>query len=458
MDDTRKSDPILAGPAWPVFWRYALPSVAGLLALTTANIVDGIFIGRFAGPESLAALNLLIPYFTLLFGLALMLAIGGTVRAGRYLGEGNPEAASAIFSKCLMATGAIAIAAALLCLFFHPLVYRALGASPELFPLMSDYFLVMVWVLVVQLVGMVLYYFVRVDGYPMLATTALIAGAVANILLDALLVGYLDLGLAGAAWATGLAQGLVLLVLLRYLLTPERRLAFRWRPGNWAELPKAAANGVSEWINEASVGLVLLLINWLLISSHGVAGVAAFTVVNYLIFLSLMIFYGISDAMHVLVSHNLGAGNSRRIRDFMACGVTVVLALSLALVAAVQFQGGALVSLFLGDSAPATESLANQFLDILWPLFLFNGLNVLLSVYLTAMHRPLPSAAVALSRSLVLPGALLLALAKFAPDWPLLAALPVAEALTFLLALGLFLRFSPRRLIPPSLEAAPAQP
>src|SRR5690554_6790582 len=112
-DTGKESDnPILTGPFWPVFFRYALPSVAGLLALTTANIVDGIFIGNFAGADALAALNLLIPWFTFLFGMALALAIGGTVRAGRYLGEGRTEAASAIFSKCLMATLALALTGA----------------------------------------------------------------------------------------------------------------------------------------------------------------------------------------------------------------------------------------------------------------------------------------------------------------------------------------------------------
>lgn len=71
MTERRETDdPILSGPHWPVFFRYALPSVAGLLALTTANIVDGIFIGNYAGADALAALNLLIPYFTFLFGLA----------------------------------------------------------------------------------------------------------------------------------------------------------------------------------------------------------------------------------------------------------------------------------------------------------------------------------------------------------------------------------------------------
>ena len=441
-------NPILTGPFWPVFFRYALPSVAGLLALTTANIVDGFFIGNFAGADALAALNLLIPWFTLLFGMALALAIGGTVRAGRYLGEGRTDAASAIFSKCLMATLALALTGALVGFLFHDGIYRVLGASPDIYPLMSEYFLVIIWVLVAQLVTMVLYYFVRVDGFPRLATTALVTGAAANILLDALLVGYLDYGLRGAAIATGLAQVLQFAVLARYFLKPERKLHFQLQQKHWQEIPQAFANGVSEWINELSVGLVMLLINWLLMTTQGVAGVAAFTVVNYLIFLSLMVFYGISDAMHVLISHNLGAGNAERIRRFMGCGATVILSLALTLVVTVWLFGNQVVRLFLDTTAdPATAALADRFLTILWPLFLVNGINVLLSVYLTAMHKALPSALVAFSRSLVLPALLLVGIARFAPEWPLLLALPLAEWLTFGLAIALFLRFRPQRVI-----------
>lgn len=453
MDDTgtaaRRDDPILTGPLWPVFFRYALPSVAGLLALTTTNIVDGLFIGNFVGAEALAALNLLIPYFTVLFGLALALAIGGTVRAGKYLGEGNAEAASAIFSKCLTATLVIALAAALLCSLFHESLYRLLGAPAELYPLMSEYFLVIVWVMVAQVAGMLLYYFVRVDGFPVLATVALITGAAANILMDALLVGYLDYGLRGAALATGVAQVMQLAVLSVYVGARRRRLRFRLRQRDWGEVFKAGVNGISEWINEASVGLVMLLINWLLMTSQGVTGVAAFTVINYLIFLSLMVFYGIADAMHVLLSHNLGVGNARRIRAFMGCGAGVILGLGATLALAVWLQGGWLVRLFLDAGTDvATIELADRFLTILWPLFLINGLNLLLSVYLTAMHQPLPSSIVALSRSLVLPGLLLVLIATFLPEWPLLVALPLAEGLTFALAIALFLRFHPHRLVP----------
>ena len=77
-----EGSPILQGAIFPTFVRYAIPSILGLLAITTASIVDGIFVGRFVSSDALAAVNLMIPYLTLLFGLALMITIGGAVRAG----------------------------------------------------------------------------------------------------------------------------------------------------------------------------------------------------------------------------------------------------------------------------------------------------------------------------------------------------------------------------------------
>ena len=70
--------------------------------MTSASLVDGIFIGNYEGVTALAAVNLIIPILTLLFGVGMMLSIGGSVRAGKYLGEGDTTAASAIFSKTLL--------------------------------------------------------------------------------------------------------------------------------------------------------------------------------------------------------------------------------------------------------------------------------------------------------------------------------------------------------------------
>lgn len=447
MNDKAKTNPVLSGSIIPTFFYYVVPSIIGLVAITTANLVDGAFVGNFVGSDALASITLLIPYFTLLFGIALMIAIGGSVRAGTYIGENNVAAASSIFSKSLITTFAFSSIAAVLGFVFDDYLYWALGAPEDLYPLMADYFQIITFVLIIQLITMVLYYFVRADGHPVIATIALVTGALINIALDALFIGYLDMGLKGAAYATGIAQIIQLLILLRYFLSPDKTLSFSIQQTNWLEMAKASFNGLSEFVNEISGGLIIFLLNWLLISRLGVDGVAAFTVVNFLIFLSLMLSYGVADALHLLVSQNFGAKNSVRIRQFFLTSIVSVSAIGLVLISILLFWQDAIIQLFLDEEAKHVASISSGLIAVIWPLFLVNGVNVLLSCYLTAMHQPIPSTAVALSRSLFLPAGLLTAFYIFFPEQPFLMALPLAEWLTFFLAVALCIYNRPTKLV-----------
>jgi len=76
-----------SGPVVATFFRYVIPSTLSLLAISTASVVDGFFVGNYIGADALAAVNLLMPYFALLFGIALMFAVGGSVKASIYIGE-----------------------------------------------------------------------------------------------------------------------------------------------------------------------------------------------------------------------------------------------------------------------------------------------------------------------------------------------------------------------------------
>jgi putative MATE family efflux protein len=444
--DSQPDNRILCGAIVPTFFYFVIPSIAALLALTTANLVDGLFLGNFVGSQALAAINFLIPYLALLFGLALMLAIGGSVRAGKYLGQGKVLAASAIFSKTLMATGSFACVMMLLNLLLDEWLFSLLGAPETLYGLMRSYFHVISWFLPAQLVSVVLYYFIRADGKPVLATLALTCGAIGNIVLDALFIAYFGWGMTGAAWATGLSQLLQLSILCCYFLLPARMLQFNLWQKDWREVLHAAFNGVSEFINEISGGLVILLVNWLLVTRLGVDGVAAFTVINYLLFASLMIFYGIADAMQLLVAQNFGARNTLRMRQFMQTSVMTVVTLGGVLIAALFLWREQLIRGFLNADDRAVIDMAANFVLLVWPIFMVNGLNVLLSSYLTAIHKPAASASIALLRSLILPIVFLCALFWWFPHQPILTALPLAEWITFVVAIILYWRFRPVKL------------
>ncbi len=453
----RHSNPALEGPVLSTFFYYVLPSMVGLVALTTANLVDGIFVGNYVGAEALAAISLLLPYFSLLIAISLMLAIGGAVTVGKYLGQKDGATASALFSKVLLVTVLLNSLFALISFVAEPGLLWLLNAPSEVQPLMQEYLAVIRWIFIGQLSTMVLYYFVRMDGHPVLATCALVTGALSNIGLDALFIVHWQMGLAGAAYATAIAQLLQFAVLSVWFFSRRRTLRFSFLQKNWGKLWRTAYNGVSEFINEISVGLLFLLLNWLLVLQLGIEGVAAFSVVNYLIFLSVMLSYGVADALHLLVSQNYGAGNRQRISQFLKLSLLSACAMGVLLVCALVFAQNTVLAWFLEAEAQAVAELSGNIMLLLWPLFLVNGCNILLSCYLTAVHQPGVSATLASCRSILLPAAMLMLFYwlfyhvswgdPVPSDWLFLIGLPVAEWLTFLLALAYAWRFRPARLL-----------
>lgn len=433
----------LSSAVLPTFYRLWLPSLVGLLALSTANIVDGLFIGNFVGATALAAVNLIIPFFGILFGVTFMLTMGGSVRAGKYIGEGNHAAASAIFSKTLIAVVVLAALVTALGLLFETALFRALGGTEAVFPLMQIYFRITLGFIWTQLLVVVMYFFVRIDGYPALAAVALIIGAAINIGLDYLFIAHFQWGIAGAAWATGISQATPFVVLCSYFFFRQRHLHFRWRQTNWRELFSSAFNGLSEFVNDVSGSILALLLNWLFMLRFGVEGVAAITVLNYLLVIGMMMVFSIGDAGGVFISQNFGARQLKRIRRFL-----VISALNALIIAGVSIflllgYTEVLVSAFLGEDERRVIDLTSELIRLVWPLFAVNGLTIIVTSYLTALHLPVPSSIIALSRGLILPVSFLMGLFFFFPALPFIVAIPIAEVLTFVLALVFLWRFFP---------------
>jgi len=442
----------LYGAITPTFFRYLIPSLLGLIAMTSASLVDGIFIGNYEGVTALAAVNLIIPIMTLLFGVGMMLSIGGSVRGGKYLGEGNTAAASAIFSKTLLAVAIYGVVVILVGLVLEEQLFAGLGATPELFPEMGEYYRIIMPFLFAQLLTMVLYFFIRLDGMPNLAAAALAIGAVVNIALDYLFIAVFGWGLAGAAFATGLSMALPLLVMLSYFFRHKRRLQFSLRQKDWREVFLAAYNGVSEFISSVSGAIIALILNWMLIQRAGVNGVAAITVVNYLLVLGFMMFFAISDTIQVMISQNFGAGKDDRIRGFLETACYAIVVSGLVFILILTTASEPLIYLFVDEkNTIQMVTLATELVDYVWPLFLFAGFNILISGYLTAIHLPFQSGLVAASHGLVFPACFLLLFYYLMPDHHFVAALPVAEGFTFVLALVIFLRHRPKTV---SLNAA----
>jgi len=445
-----KFNPI-TGNIIPVFFHYAIPSVIGMLAVSSAVIIDGVFVGNFVGATALAAINISMPAFALFASVVYMLAVGGSVMCGKFMGEGKHQAASIIFSKTVYAVLFITLLVSMFFLLFLDQLVSALGANDDLHELVTDYMRIIVFAAPLLVLGLTLDYFVRVDSRPILASAVLIAFAMINISLDYLFIVKLGWGIKGAAWATAIAEGSIFFMLISHWFSS--RCTLKWiaflechRDG-WKDVKKAAYNGFSEFANEMSIGLITLLFNWVMITRLGVEGVAAFTIISYMLYISLEICYGISESLQPMVSKNFGANQSQRIGQFLLIALLSCFTIGLLLSSLFLLIPETLISLFLRAGEDHTFEIAMTFAALFWPAFLFNGMNITLASYFTSLHRPLQSASIAVARSLLLPVLGLALLPIWFGDDGVFLVIPIAEAIAFILAIALVNRHRPGNLM-----------
>ncbi|MFA9239843.1 MAG: MATE family efflux transporter [Candidatus Paceibacteria bacterium] len=430
-----------------IFFQYSIPAVLGMLAISSANIVDGFFIGNYVGDFGLAAINISFPIFSLLFGFALMLAIGSSVVSGKLIGQGDIKSASIIFSKTMVC---ITLFSFITCtgLFLNiETVLHLFGADENLTKIAIEYLSVILIFIPFLMIGVVLDYFVRVDNRPNLAFIALLLSAVINVILDWFMIVYLQKGIFGAALATGISQLSLLFILLPHFFSKKSTLKFVKPIGSYIQIIKASYNGASEFVNEISVGITTLIFNYVMIKNFNIEGVAAFTVINYLLMIGIMISFGISDSLQPIISKNFGAKQNKRIEEFLKLAFITTCLVGVVMILLLLFIPDTLANIFLEDTNYKTKQIVLSFATFIWIAFLFNGINLVISAYLTAIHKPLASMIIAVSRSFIFPIFFIFTLPFFFDLDGIFMAIPMAEFMTFIIGIILFKKFSPEKII-----------
>lgn len=376
-----------------------------------------------------------------------MLAIGSSVTAGKLIGEGDIKSASMIFSKTIVCITLFSfISSTILFLNIETILYL-FGANENLTKIAIEYLSIMLIFIPFLMIGVVLDYFVRVDNRPNLAFIALLLSAFINVVLDWFMIVYLQKGIFGAALATGISQLALIFILLPHFFSKKATLKFVKPIGNYIQIIKASYNGASEFVNEISVGITTLIFNYVMIKNLGVEGIAAFAVINYLLLIGIMISFGISDSLQPIISKNFGAKENKRIEEFLKFAFVTVGLVGFIMIFLIIFTPTSLANVFLEDTNYKTKEIVLNFAMFIWIAFLFNGVNLVISAYLTAIHEPLYSMIIAISRSFVFPVIFIFVLPFLFETQGIFLAIPMAEFITFIIAIVLYKRFSPDKII-----------
>jgi len=424
-----------------VFLKYVIPSILGLLAVSSSSIIDGYFVGNYVGPIGLASINIAYPIFSILFGIALMFAVGGSVMVSKLIGENKKQEALNIFTKAIISVTIFSIISCILVYINIENIFYFLNIKDELNKNAYIYLSIVLLSYPLIIVGIVVDYFVRADENPNLSFLALLSSAIVNIVLDYIFIVKLDYGLEGSAWATAIAYSVILFVLLPHFFRKNSTLKLVKPVGSFKVVFIALKNGISEFINESSAGITVMIFNFMMIKYLGANGVAAYTIVSYFIMISIMISFAISDGLQPIVARHYGAQEFIRIKAFLKLGFTTILSFSSLLVIWVLMSPEFLVGIFLDENSIETINITVEFLQYTWVAFLFVGINILITSYLTSMHQPFASASISIARSLILPALFVTVLSFYFGIVGIYISLVFSEFFTFLIAIYFFKKY-----------------
>lgn len=408
-----------------LFLYYGIPSVLGFLAFSCSTLVDGIFIGNYIGHRELAAINLLYPWFSAIYGVSLMLGAGGAVAIGNLLGRGEKEKASSVFTQIMGCTTTVSIAMALAIYICRDELIQS-SVDRKLVASMLEYLRVFIPVLVIQSLMIVLFFLVKSAGDPIFPGASLVVGAVVNLTLNYLFLAKMSLGIREVAIATGIAALFQLFFVTLPILRGKVAIKFTMiRAIDHISLIKICANGVSELINEMAIGCLTMALNLLILRRYGISGVAAFAVVGYLLFVIQMTIYGVSESMSILVSHNYGARLIHRTKRIVMIGLATTITISVMGVLLLNLFSSALVSMFTNNDSAISYALG--IIPIMSIVTVLSAINITICSSFTGVGNIRISSLTSILRVLVLPVFFIGFIVKFFPEGNFYWGLVVSE-------------------------------
>ena len=430
-----------------LFFKFAIPSILGMIMGSAAVFVDGFFVAHFISANAFTAINIVWPITALSFGIYVMLTIGSIALAGKCIGENNIRRANLIFTQTLIVVLTIATLPLIIAYIFRTNLLPLFGAHGEIYQLSLDYIEGVLFATFFWGIAYVLSQFVRLNGSPKFASLMFIISSIANMILDPIFIVVFKLGISGAAWATAISQMIAFIMGLLYFFKPNCKLKIIKVYGGWIYILKASFNGFSEFLSNLSSGLIPWLFNITAYNISGNNGILVYSVANYAIMFFIMLAYSIGEALEPLVSVSYGAKNKNRMKDFLKISIFLISIISILISIVLLINPSSLVKMLLQDVDVKTFEEANFFVRASIPTFIGVGINIIMSAYYTSVQKAGASAIVAALRSTILPIALVLTLPNIIGFIGLILVLPISEVSTLIVSVMLYKNRKPDVLI-----------
>lgn len=409
------------------FAVYSSLNVLGMIALSCYILADTYFVSKGLGTNGLTALNLAIPIYSFIHGSGLMIGMGGGIKYSIFKSQNEIKAGNRTFTNAVYLAAAFAVIFVLVGIFLPGTIVSLFGAKDSVFDMSKTYLQVILLFAPAFLMNNVLLCFVRNDGAPQLSMAAMIVGSLSNVVLDWVFIFPCNMGIFGAAFATGLAPIISMIILSPHFLRKKNEFHFtKCKPQGKLSIG-ILSSGIPSLVTEVSSGIVMIVFNSIIMNIQGNVGVAAYGVIANLSLVVMAIYTGIAQGIQPLVSRNHGIKNYVNVQSVIRYALITMLIFSAIIYAAVFFGTSQIVNIFNSEQNDMLQNIAIEGLRLYFIACPFAGFNIIISVYFTSTENPRPAHIISILRGfiIIIPMAFLLSfIAKLFGVW---CAFPATE-------------------------------
>ncbi len=423
--------------------KFAVPTIAMTVFMSFYTMVDGLFVSNLIGTHALSAINLTAPIIQFVTAISTMLATGGSAVIMKKMGEHKTDEAREDFTFLILVNVVVGIVMCAVGYLAMDPIFSGMNLSADVegycVTYLGGYLIFTVPILLMN--NFTLYMIASEKAN--LSLICSVAGGILNMVLDYVFIAGAGMGIRGAAVATGLGYSVTAVVGLFVFCQKKSLLHFQKPVLRFQVLAAAATNGCSEMATALVTGIITMMFNWTMLHYVGEDGVAAVTIIMYVLMFASSLYTGYSYGVAPMLSFYYGERNQEKLKKLVVLSLKVIAVISVVTVVVSFLLTRPLVSVFARPDNPVYD-LAVTGNRICTIALFFIGYNIFASGMFTALSNGIISAVLAFSRSFVFMLVTMLVLPLLLGVNGIWLATPAAELMALALSVFMFLKYRRR--------------
>ena len=346
-----KSAELGTEPIGKLLIAQALPASIGILVMSLNMVVDTIFVGQWIGAMAIAAITVVVPLTFLIASIGMAIGVGGASIISRALGAENQDKAQRTFGNQIVLSLGLAVFFVIIGLIFKEEALALFGAKGKILAPAEIYYVIVMYGIPFLALCMTGNPVVRAEGKPKFAMVALILPAIGNIFFDYLLINVLDMGMAGAAWATTISYFICFVFIYWFFFSKYSELKIRL---HCFKLDRAIVREITELggvtlARQGMVSILSIVLNHTLFTYGGETSVAIYGIISRMLMFALFPVMGITQGFLPIAGYNYGAVKPLRVRESINISIKYGTGLALIIFAVIMIFPEYITAVFTND-------------------------------------------------------------------------------------------------------------